>query len=175
MQEMKDTLTILLERKSVRHFTGEPVRRQDLEIILKAGMAAPSARNAQPWEFVVITERQVLDVLADGLPYAKMLFQAGAAIVVCAVIAQAHDQMVEYAVLDASAATENILLAIEAIGLGGVWTALYPRSERMELVRQVLKIPEEILPFCAIPIGYPTGVDRPKNKFNQDLIHWERW
>ncbi len=168
-------IALILERKSVRSFTGEAVARADLETLMKAGMAAPSARNRQPWEFVAVTDRPTLDLLADGLPYAKMLYQAGAAIVVCAVVEKAHDRLPEYAVIDTCAATENILLAAEALGLGAVWTALYPRTERMEYARRVLRIPDSVLPLCAIPIGCPTGEDRPKDKFRRENIHWETW
>lgn len=174
-EEKKDALTVLMGRKSVRKFTAEAVSKQELETILKAAMAAPSARNQQPWAFVAVTDRKTMDRLADGLPYAKMLYQAQAAIVVCGVIEKAHDQMLEYAVLDASAATENILLAIEALGLGGVWTALYPRPERMDHARKVLAIPENILPLCAIPIGHPAGKEKAMDKFKEDNIHWEKW
>jgi nitroreductase len=176
MEDMKkDALTVLLERKSVRQFTGEAVSKQDLETILKAAMAAPSARNRQPWTFIAITDRKTMDLLAEGLPYAKMLYHAQAAIVVCGVIERAHDHLLEYAVLDTSAATENILLAIEAMGLGGVWTALYPRPERMEHVRKVLAIPDDILPLCAIPIGHPASQEKPINKFKEEYIHWGKW
>lgn len=170
-----DALSVIHSRKSVRHFTGEPVDREALETIVKAGMAAPTAVNKQPWAFVVVTDKAQLEALAAGLPYAKMLDKAGAAIVVCALPGKAFQQKAEFAVLDAACASENILLAVEALGLGGVWTAAYPEAERMDHVRSVLGIPAEVVPLNVIPVGHPDGSDRPKDKFKPDNIHWERW
>jgi nitroreductase len=170
-----DALSVIHGRKSVRSFTGEPVGREDLLEILRAGMAAPSAVGRSPWEFVVVTERATLDALREGLPYAKMLDKAGAAIVVCGIPAKAHLQKVEYAVIDGTCASENILLAVEALGLGAVWTAAYPYEDRAEHVRRVLGIPGDAIPLNVIPIGHPTGADKPKEKFRGENIHWQRW
>jgi len=170
-----NTLEVIHQRKSVRHFTGAPVRKEDLETLLAAAMAAPSAVNKQPWAFIAITHKEILSRLAEGLPYAKMLYQAGAAIVVCALFDKAYDGLAEYAIIDCSAATQNILLVAEELGLGAVWTAAYPRSERERWVREVLSLPATAVPLCVIPIGHPTGEDKPKDKFKPENIHWERW
>ncbi|HNW58662.1 MAG TPA: nitroreductase family protein [bacterium] len=170
-----EALENLFSRKSVRHFTGAAVSREAIEILLRAGMAAPSAVNKQPWAFVAVTERALLDELAAGLPYAQMLGKAGAAIVVCGLLEKANAGIKEYVIIDCSAATENILLAAEAQGLGAVWTAAYPRPEREEWVRKVLALPENVIPFCVIPLGHPTGEDLAKNKFNPENIHWQKW
>ena len=170
-----DALTVIHNRKSVRRFTGQPVDRETLTRIVKAGLAAPTAVNMQPWAFVVVTDKAQLAALAAGLPYAKMAEQAGAAIVVCALPEKAFQKKPEFAILDASCASENILLAIEALGLGGVWTAAYPEPERMELVRKILGIPAEAIPLNVIPVGYPAGKDQPKDKFKPENIHWEKW
>lgn len=169
------TLSTIFNRKSVRNFTNDPVSKEQINILLQAGMAAPSARNMQPWAFVAITERTILDPLAEQLPYAKMLIQAQAAIVVCGNLQKLNDMETEYWIMDCSAATENILLAAEAIGLGAVWTAAYPKQDRVEAVTKTLKLPEHVIPLCVIPIGVPTGVDQPKDKFNTENIHWEKW
>jgi len=116
-----------------------------------------------------------LDALGDALPYAKMIYKAGAAIVVCGDPMKAYKQFVEYAVLDSALASENILLAAEALGLGAVWTAAYPYPERMHSVRNILDIPQNIIPLNVIPIGHPTGEDNAKQKFRPQKIHWERW
>ena len=142
---------------------------------MKAGMAAPSANNKQPWAFVAITERTIMDHLSGGLPYAKMLAQAGGAIVVCGDMNKIDPNKKDYWIQDCSAATENILLAAEAIGLGAVWTALYPYKERYSQVQAVASLPEHIIPLCIIPIGNPTGADHPKEKFNPENIHWNKW
>ena len=174
-QEMKDAFAVIHSRKSVRQFTGAPVSRSDLDKIVRAGMAAPSAVNMQPWSFVLVTERKKLDLLAEGLPYAKMLSQAGAAIIVCTEPGKAFNKSRDFAVIDASLAGQNILLAVEALGLGAVWTAAYPDAERMNHVRSALNIPQEVIPLNVIPIGVPSGKDKPKDKYKKDKIHWEEW
>ncbi len=173
--QISDTLRIIYNRKSVRKFTGELVSREELLELVKAGMAAPSASNCQPWEFIIVTDRKTLDSLGDALPYAKMIYKAGAAIVVCGIPAHAHRQFPEYAIIDASLASQNILLAAEALELGAIWTAAYPYPERMESVRTVLHISNDVIPLNVIPIGHPTGEDVPKNKYRYEKIHWEEW
>ena len=174
-REVPDAITVIHRRKSVRSFTGEAVSKEDLEEILRAGMAAPSAVGKSPWEFIVVTERATMDRLREGLPYAKMLDRAGAAIVVCGIPAKAHLQKVEYAVIDGTCASENILLAVEALGLGAVWTAAYPYEDRAAHVRKTLGIPEEVIPLNVIPIGHSTGTDKPKNHYRAENVHWEKW
>ena len=170
-----DTLSVIHARKSVRNFTGAPVSKADLDKIIRAGMAAPTAGNKQPWSFIVITERKILDDLAAGLPNAKMLTKAGAAIIVCTEPDKANGKSKDFAIIDASLAGENILLAIESLGLGGVWTAAYPYEDRVKQVKTVLNIPQEVIPLNVIVIGTPTGQDKPKDKYKKEKIHWERW
>src|SRR5512138_2410778 len=158
-------LRTIFSRKSVRHFTGGKVPSKTLETLILAGMAAPSAKDIRPWTFILVTEDRTLEKLAAGLPFAKMLPQAGAAIVVCGDLMKAsagtHPEMW---VQDCSAVTENILLAAEGLGLGAVWTACYPHRARSGHAARVLEVPDEIIPFSVIAIGYPTGVDVPKDK-----------
>jgi nitroreductase len=174
-QNQSDILKIMYQRKSVRNFTGAPVSKEELLELVKAGMAAPSAVNCQPWEFIIVTERTTLNKLGDALPYAKMLYKAGAAIIVCGIPELAHHKFPEYAVIDATLASENILLAAEAMELGALWTAAYPYPDRMESVHKILHIPENIIPLNVIPIGHPTGEDVQKQKFNEKKIRWEQW
>ncbi len=177
---MTDKASIVLEnifnRKSVRNFTGEPVVKSCLLDILKAGMAAPSARNRQPLAFVAVTERNIMDAMGEGLPYTKMLFKAGAAIIVCGdSTVDLQQGATDLWYQDAAAATENILLAAEALQLGAVWSALYPYPDRENHVRKLLKLPLSVTPFSIIPIGHPAGADQPKDKFKPEKIHWEKW
>lgn len=162
-------------RKSVRSFTQERVNDEILIELVRAGMAAPSARNLQPWAFIIVTERRVLDQLAGRLPYAKMLFEAPAAIIVCGDLSKAGDSLEGYWVQDCSAATENILLAAEALGLGAVWTGVHPRPDRVSVVKEILGIPNHATPLNVIPIGYPKGEHHPKDKFKETNIHWQSW
>jgi nitroreductase len=171
----KDVFSVIHSRKSVRHFTGAQVSKADLEKIVKAGMAAPTAGNKQPWSFIVITERKTLDDLAAGLMNARMLSKAGAAIVVCTEQEKANGKLRDLAITDAALAGQNILLAVEALGLGGVWTAANPYEDRVKVVKSILKIPADVIPLNVIAIGYPTGEDQPKNKYKKENVHWERW
>jgi len=173
--KIPDAIAVIHGRKSVRSYTGQHVDRKQLEMVLRAGMAAPTAVNRQPWSFIVVTDRKTIDTLQQGLPYAKMLGKAGAAIVVCAIPEKAAGEKLEYAVIDSALASENILLAAEALGLGAVWTAAYPDADRMDFVRKTLNIPAGVIPLNVIPIGYPAGEDKAKDKFRPQNIHWEKW
>lgn len=172
-KHMNETLKVIHSRKSVRSFTNQVVTKQQIELLLQAGMAAPTAVNRQPWAFYVITQRETLDALGEQLPYAKMLTQAQAAIVVCGDMEKAgnlKDQA--YWVQDCSAATQNILLAAESIGLGAVWTAVFPYDDRSKVVVQTMNLPKHHIPLNVIPIGYPTGEDKPKDKWKPENVFW---
>lgn len=174
--EPNPVLRIIHSRKSVRSFTGQKADRETLEVLIRAGMAAPSARDFRPWFFIAVTDDAVLQELADGLPHAKMLPSAGAAIVVCGDMKIAHSGAhPELWVQDCSAATENILLATESMGLGAVWTACYPYDERAGQAIAVLGLPPHIVPLNVIAVGYPSGKDHPKDKFDPSRIRWEKW
>ena len=162
-------------RKSVRQYTSEPVSQEDIETLLRAAMAAPSAVNFQPWRFVVLSEREQLDALADHLPYAKMITQAPLAIVVCGETLWMGGSENPFWAQDCSAATQNLLLAAEAIGLGAVWTAAYPDTDRCNAISKALGLPSTVQPLCVVPIGHPAGEDQPKDKWKPENIHYGRW
>ncbi len=171
-KHMNETLKVIHSR--VRHFTNQTISEQQIELLLRAGMAAPTAVNRQPWAFYVLTERETLDALGEQLPYAKMLFQAQAAIVVCGDMEKAgnlRDQA--YWVQDCSAATQNILLAAESMGLGAVWTAAFPYDDRTKVVVETMNLPAHHVPLNVIPIGYSTGEDKPKDKWNPENAFWQ--
>ena len=166
----------ILERKSVRTYTEQKVEREDLEKLLRAAMSAPSAVNAQPWTFIAIDNRETLDNLGNLLPYAKMLKQAQAAIIVCGNMEKALEgEGQEYWIHACSAATQNILLAAEGMGLGAVWTGVYPKKERIEIVQKEISLPSHIIPLCVIPIGWQTGKEKPKQKYKEENIRWNKW
>lgn len=172
----RDFLNVIYSRRSVRKFTGEPVGKEDLTAILRAGMAAPSAVNVQPWAFVAVTDRGTLDELCRELPYAKMLDKAGAAVIVCGIPDKDDIYAKDYWVMDCSLASGNILLAAHALGYGAVWTAAYVNPERVRSVRRILSIPEQIIPLNVIPVGVPADPDsKPLDKFREENIHWEKW
>jgi nitroreductase/Na+-translocating ferredoxin:NAD+ oxidoreductase RnfG subunit len=178
-----DTISIIHSRKSVRKYVEKPVNREDLNILLKAGMAAPSAADKRPWAFLVVTEKEKLVALSEGLTTGRMLKEAGAAIVVCGVTKKMlpgdfkalPEVSKEFWVQDCSAVTQNILLAVESLKLGAVWIGVYPLEDRVAVVRKTLDIPEDIIPFNVISIGHPLGLERPKNKYDETTIHWNKW
>jgi len=173
---MKDALSVIAQRKSVRHFTNQPLSDEQFELLLRAAMAAPSAKNIQAWEFVVITDKAVLDVMGECLPYAKMLLQAPAAIVVCGNVSKFPPESELNWVVDCAAATENMLLAAEAIGLAAVWTAAFPYPERIDAVRKAVKnMPAEIVPLAVIPVGYAAREEKAKDKWRPEKIHYNQW
>jgi nitroreductase len=168
-------LSVIHSRKSVRKFIADKaIPDETLDLIVSAGMAAASAMNLQPRHFIVINERTVLDAMAAGLPYAKMLYHAPAAIVVCG-DASIKSGSLSFWESDCSLASGNILLAVEAIGLGAVWTAVHPDTERIATVRRILNLPENIIPLNVIPIGYPDGENVPKDKYDPAKIHRNKW
>lgn len=162
-------------RKSVRQFTSEPVSDEQIQILLKAAMAAPTAVNYQPWRFVVVTEREELDAIADILPYAQMLRQAPAAIVVCGQTTWMEGAENPYWQQDCAAATQTMLLAVEALGLGAVWTGIYPNAELYPKVHDFLELPENVQPLCCVPIGHPAGKTEPRDKWKPENIHYGKW
>jgi nitroreductase len=168
-----DAMDAILSRRSIRKYTSEPVPDQLLEELLGAAMSAPSAGNEQPWHFIVITDRGMLNEIPRYHPYSHMVREAPVAILVCCDIQlDKHDGLW---VQDCSAATENLLIAVQAKGLGGVWLGVYPREERVTGLRKLLSIPENVVPFSLIPIGYP-GEQKPRaDRYDTSRVHYNRW
>lgn len=172
----KDTLDTIFARKSVRAYTEQNVTPEQVELLLKAAMAAPSGINLQPWRFVVVRDAATKEILAGS--FNKMITQAPVAIVVCGETLWNRNGTTvpnKNWTADCAAATENLLLAAEAIGLGAVWTACYPYEDRMNPVREALLLPESVCPYCVVPVGYPAGDTPPKDKWKPENIHYERW
>jgi len=169
------TLETIFRRKSVRKYRPGGVNSETLSLLVRAGMAAPSAKNLQPWKFVIVTDEGLKAEMAEKLPYAKMLAQAPAAIVVCGDLKKSSGSPCEaYWVQDCSAATQNILLAAESLGLGAVWTAAHPYPDRVKIVVAALALPSNLIPLCVIPLGYPEKEEAGKNKWNADNLLWNR-
>ncbi len=168
-----DALDAILGRRSIRQYTPDAVSDESLTTLLKAAMSAPSANNKQPWHYVVIKTRSILDRMADMHRHGKMLAQAQTAIIVCGDLKLAGYQ--GHMVLDCAAATENILIAAHALGLGAVWVGLYPWEDRMALFKGLLAIPENIDPIALISLGYPAEQKPPSDRFQPDRVHKERW
>lgn len=165
----------IMTRTSIRQFTDQPIAKDTLDLLVKAGMAAPSAVNAQPWAFVVVTDRAVIDSLNAVKPYFN-LKTATAAIVVCGDLNKAMEgDGREYWVQDCSAVTENILLAAHGLGLGAVWCGVYPIQQTVEGVSKTLNLPETIIPLDVVTLGYPAENPEPKDKWKPELIHYNQW
>ena len=166
----------IMTRTSIRQYTDEPVSQQDVETLLRAGMAAPTAVNAQPWHFVAITDKAKLKELAATNRRGSMIEQAALAIVVCGNMDKTMKGKGQaYWIQDCSAATENILLAAHGLGLGAVWTGLYPMDDRVAAVSQVLKLPQTIIPLCTIVIGHPAESPEPKNKWKPENVSYNEF
>ncbi|HRZ87296.1 MAG TPA: nitroreductase family protein [bacterium] len=171
-----DAISVIHSRKSVRHYTEKPVTPEDIDVLLRAGMAAPTAADTRPWEFVVVDERETLDDLSAAVEWGKMLKRAKAAIVVCGDTTRALSGVEqEYWIQDCSAASENILLAAEAKGLGAVWVGVFPVKERVAKVQRILELPEHVVPLNVISIGWPAGIEKPKDKYDAKYIHRNKW
>ena len=168
-----DALDNLLSRRSTRRFTPEPIAAQEVETLLRAGMAAPSAGNSQPWHFITITDRAVLNQLPDIQPHCRQMLLAPLAILVCAdVTVEKHEG---FWVQDCAVAAQNILLAAHAQGLGGSWCGLYPRTPWCEGVARLLNLPHHVQPLCLLAIGHPDEDKTPSERFRRERIHDERW
>lgn len=174
--EKNAALETILTRTSVRKFTDEKVKPCMVEKMLRAAMAAPTAVNKQPWHFVVVDDREALDRLAGQGRQGGMLRQAPLAIVVCGDMSKALEgKAQEFWIQDTSAATENLLLAAHALGLGAVWTGGYPMEDRYKQIQQVLGLPENIVPLCTVIIGHPAEQPTPKDKWKPENVSYNKF
>lgn len=163
----------IFTRRSIRKYTDEKVSEEQVEKLLKAGMAAPSAGNEQPWHFIVLTERDKMVKITDFHQYANMLNEAPVAIMVCG--DTSLEKYKGYWVQDCSAATQNILLAAEDEGLGAVWLGVYPIEDRIEGLKEMFDLPETVIPFCVIAIGHPAEEKEPADRYNKERVHYNQW
>jgi len=175
-----EAIKCMLTRKSIRDYSSKKVSEKQLKKILECAMQAPSAVNEQPWEFIIITEKEKLKELSTKTPYAKMTKNASAAIIVC--INEKKENIWAktfygkgFPIQDCSAATENILLASHAQGLGAVWVGVYPNTKMVGKIQEQFNTPENIIPLCIIPIGYPKQKSTPKKRYDEKKIHKNKW
>jgi nitroreductase len=169
-----ETLEAILTRRSIREYTPQAVPDELSQELLAAAMQAPSAGNQQPWHFVLVTERSQLNALAGMLPYGQMLKSAPLGVVVCGDPERAGHP--RFWVQDCSAATQNLLLAAHARGLGAVWLGVYPVEERVVGVQQVLRLPGRVLPLCVVALGYPAcKPEPPARRYDETRLHHNYW
>ena len=184
---VKGALEVIKARTSIRAFTGEKLSEEQINTLLDAAMAAPTASNIQPWRFVVITDDEVKAGLYEGERHKSMVTTAGAVIIVCGETtrlrrphgdnADATPEVVpnNYWYEDCSAATENLLLAATALDLGAVWLSCYPNEKSVERIKAYLGLPETVCPLAIVPVGYPAENPEPKQKWDPEKIHYDRW
>ncbi len=168
-----DAMDAIFTRRSVRNFTYQPIPLEELEILIRAAMQAPSAGNKQPRQYVVITDQRKLEEITTFHPYAQMLLEASAAVVICG------DERIQpkagYWAQDCSAAMENLLLAVHARGLGAVWLGVYPNPDRMNPLHSMLNLPLEVQPLGIAAIGFPTEAVEPVDRYDTKVVHWNGW
>ena len=166
----------IMTRVSVREFTGEKISAEQIDVLLRAAMAAPSAINKQPWAFFVVTDDALIEKLGQALPYSRCSNHPACAIIPCGDLSKAIEgEMGAFWINDVSAATENLLLAAHAMGLGAVWTGLHPDMNRATMVQQLLGLPEHIIPLCVVPVGVPAEKPEVKDKYKPENIHFNQW
>jgi nitroreductase len=168
-----ETLKAILTRRSIRKYINKNIPEEYFEVMLKAAMHAPTARNRQPWHFIIVSDREILKKIAEVNSSWKMLNEAACAIVICG------DRNLEdtesFIIQDCSAATQNLLLAAHELGLGGVWLGVHPREDRLKPLVEILHIPEHILPVSMVSIGKPDETREQPDRYNVERIHQDRW
>lgn len=163
----------IFRRRSIRKYEEKEITDQEIELLLRSGMAAPSAHNKQPWEFIVTKKRNILNKVANIHPYAKMLNKAPLGIVVCA---NSEKQNVEgFFVQDCAAAIQNILVQGQDMGLGSVWIGIYPYKELMDMIKEIFLIPDNIVPIAMISIGYPAEEKHEITRYKKELVHVDKY
>lgn len=170
MMEIMDTI---LSRRSVRSYAEQPIQTETIEQLLRAAMQAPSARNTQPWQFVVINDKTLLKQIPSVHPYAKMIADAPLGILLCAdeTIQPKESRWCQ----DLGAATQNLLLAAHGLGLGAVWLGVYGAEDRITGIKNLLQLPGHIHPYALISIGYSAEIPAPVDRFKPERVHYNQW
>jgi nitroreductase len=172
---MNPALHFIFNRRSIRKYENKAIPDEMFNDLLEAAMAAPSAVAKDPWHFLLIRERKTLDKIVKILPSGQMLRQAPAAVIICGDINKANINDVSYLLQDLSAAAENLLLAATALGLGSCWLGVHPRPDRLDGIRSLFSLPENIIPMCGVALGWPAEKPAPRTRFNPDRVHLEKW
>lgn len=173
MDENMDGFETIITRRSIRKYKKQPIPETILQKLLQAACHAPSAGNQQPWHFVLLDDRKILNVIHTFHPSAKMLVDADKAILVCGDLNL--EKFKGYWMIDCAAATQNILLAAHSLGLGACWLGLYPRDGRMAGMRKLLQLPSNIIPFAVVALGYPAEFKTREDRYNPSRIHHNKW
>ncbi len=176
MEKQPTTVEIIQSRASVRQFTTQKPSEEQIETLLRCAFSAPTAMNRQPWHFLVIDDPTLLKQIGEQFPYSRVANNCQVCFIPCGDMTIAMEGYArEFWIQDVSAATENLLLAAHSIGLGGVWTGLYPDLDRVNQLKALLGLPEHITPLCIVPIGYPAENPEVKDKYKAERIHRNLW
>ncbi len=168
-----ETLEAIHTRRSVRKYTDRQVPRELVTELLRAAMSAPSAVNSQPWIFIVVDDRKLLEEIPTFSPYAAMCREASLAILICGDTTQ--EKISGFWVQDCSAAIQNLLLAAHDCGLGAVWTGIYPMKDRIEGFRKVFELPEHVIPLALVPVGYPAQEPKPQDRYREEKVYYNKY
>jgi len=163
----------ILDRRSIRRYSDQKIDDETIKTILTAAMYAPSAVNLQPWHFVVIDQWPIMERIMEIHPHARMLRTASHAVVVCGDLELQHDD--GYWVVDCGAATQNLLLAAHALGLGSCWVGIHPREERKIAFSRLLSLPSHVLPFALVALGYPEEQKARPERFHPEKVKHNGW
>jgi nitroreductase len=168
-----ETFEAILKRRSIRRYTSKEITEEQIKKLMEAAMAAPSAHNNQPWEFVVVKDREIRGKLSKAHPYAWMCAESPLVVVVCG-----DTDSLQW-IDDCSAAAENMLLAGTEMGLGSCWIAArgtkYSGKDDEQVIRDILGIPKKIGVLCMLSFGYPDEEKAPRTQYKEDKIHRERY
>ena len=173
IQERIFMLDVIRRRRSIRKYEDKPVPDELIDELLRSAMQAPSARNLQPWEFIVVKDRTILERIPEYHPYSSMVPHSGVAILVCGNTDLQQDPA--YVAQDCSAAVQNLLLEAVNQGLGAVWLGVFPRKERMEGMSVLFRLPGNIIPVALISVGYPAESPGLQDRFNSAKVHYDSW
>lgn len=168
-----ETLKAILSRRSIRKYSRKDIPEEHIVILLKAAMHAPSARNRQPWHFIIIGDKSILNTLSESFTAWKMLSEAEKAILVCG--DKETEDAESFLIQDCSAATQNLLLAAHEIGLGAVWLGVHPRNDRVRKLTELLSLPDNITPVSLVSLGYPDEVRDTEDRFMAERLHFNKW
>jgi nitroreductase len=168
-----DGLETIFTRRSIRKYTDQKIDDDVFVDLIKAAVSAPSAGNQQPWQFIILTDQKKLEKVLEFHPHAKMLLDAQGAILICGDLSK--EKYKGYWVLDCAAATQNILLAAHATGIGACWLGIYPRDERVAGMKSLVSVPDHILPFALVSLGFPDEQKGPSDRYDESLVHYNMW
>lgn len=168
-----DLFSAILQRRSIRKYSGKKLSKQLVDDLLKAAMYAPSAMNNQAWQFVVVDDRQKLDEVLKVISYAEMLKSSQAAILICGDLNL--EKNIDYIQQNCSAATQNLMLWAHGVGLGSCWIGVYPVKETVSGLQKLFNLPEYVVPISMVSLGYPAENPIAEERFKPEKVHFNKW